>query len=409
MGAVPWFSSERKLTGTTRLILGFIVGALFALLPMYYFYMGRDAALGGSAPSQPQPLETVAAPSRRAAESSIAPTGSKPFASRMTYELSQLPEELPPPRPKPASTQVASAQPARRAEPPTPVAPPVPEEALATARVVNARPISAVPPDPRDTTREMEKEAHRPEYKERAPKPQAKAATQSTEPRVIEGRDIEVKGARLPATPTRPIAANAPANTRQEIEAERSRRPRESVPTPQVTASTAKKPIESRTVVAAGPPVAGVTPITKPPEEPPRDATAAAPKFVVVTPPAPTAASSEAASRDIVEGRLAATRDWLSAAPQTTHTIQLMGTNSEEQLKSHLKVLSKALEPSKIYVFRTVAQGKPSMTVVYGAYADRQSALQALEKLPPAIAANKPVLRTVNGIRAEMKQHGTAG
>jgi septal ring-binding cell division protein DamX len=84
-----------------------------------------------------------------------------------------------------------------------------------------------------------------------------------------------------------------------------------------------------------------------------------------------------------------------------------MGTNSEEQLKNHLKLLAKSLEPSKIYVFRTLAQGKPSMTVVYGAYADRQSALQALEKLPPSIVANKPVLRTVNGIRTEMKQNKT--
>jgi len=54
-----------------------------------------------------------------------------------------------------------------------------------------------------------------------------------------------------------------------------------------------------------------------------------------------------------------------------------------------------------------VAQGKPSITVVYGSYADRQSAVQALEKLPAAITANKPVLRTVNGIRTEMKQHKT--
>jgi septal ring-binding cell division protein DamX len=88
------------------------------------------------------------------------------------------------------------------------------------------------------------------------------------------------------------------------------------------------------------------------------------------------------------------------------HTIQIMGTNSEDQLKSHLRALAKVLEPQKIYVFRTVAQGKPVMTVVYGGYADRQSAMQALEKLPPSVSANRPVLRTVSGIRSELKQHG---
>jgi septal ring-binding cell division protein DamX len=88
------------------------------------------------------------------------------------------------------------------------------------------------------------------------------------------------------------------------------------------------------------------------------------------------------------------------------HTIQILGTNSEDQLKNQLRALAKVLEPQKIYVFRTFAQGKPTMTVVYGGYADRQAALQALEKLPPSVSANRPVLRTVNGIRSELKQHG---
>jgi MSHA biogenesis protein MshM len=75
-------------------------------------------------------------------------------------------------------------------------------------------------------------------------------------------------------------------------------------------------------------------------------------------------------------------------------------------LRVQLKSLGSVLEPNKIYVFRTVAQGKPAMTVVYGAYADRKAALEALDKLPAAVAANRPVLRTVNGIRTEQKQHG---
>jgi septal ring-binding cell division protein DamX len=83
-----------------------------------------------------------------------------------------------------------------------------------------------------------------------------------------------------------------------------------------------------------------------------------------------------------------------------------MGASTEGQLRTHLQALSKVLEPEKLFAFRTVAQGKPSITVVYGAYPDRQSALQALENLPPVAAAYRPVLRTVNGIRNELKQHG---
>jgi septal ring-binding cell division protein DamX len=119
-------------------------------------------------------------------------------------------------------------------------------------------------------------------------------------------------------------------------------------------------------------------------------------------------AAPKGADGDYIESRFQATREWLAGAPQTTHTIQLLGTNSEAQLRGHLQSLSKVLEPGKLYVYRTMAQGKPSISVVYGAYSGRQSALQALDDLPSAAAAYKPVLRTVNGIRAELKQHGMA-
>ena len=130
------------------------------------------------------------------------------------------------------------------------------------------------------------------------------------------------------------------------------------------------------------------------------------PKPVVLPPTAGDTAL--AADADLAAARMSATRDWLAAAPETTHTIQIMGIGNDVQLKAHLKSLSKTVDPSKVYVFRTVAHGKPWITVVYGAYPDRKAALQALEKLPAAITSTKPVLRTVNGIRAEMKQHGTS-
>ena len=113
-----------------------------------------------------------------------------------------------------------------------------------------------------------------------------------------------------------------------------------------------------------------------------------------------------AAPTDAIESRVRATREWLGSAPQTTHTIQLLGSPNEAQLKTHLLVLSKALEPGKLYIFRTMAQGKPSITVAYGEYPDRKAALQAIDDLPSTAAAYRPVLRTVNGIRTELKQHG---
>lgn len=203
--------------------------------------------------------------------------------------------------------------------------------------MANPRPISTAPPDPRDTTREIEKSARQ--------------------------RDVPDSRA--------PVERKAP-----------------------------DKAFETRTLVggSSGAPVRPITPASAP---------------IVLARVEPAAPSTPAATRepagadrDIIEGRLSATRDWLAAAPQTTHTIQIMGSNNEQQLKNQLKSLATVLDPNRIFVFRTVAQGKPATTVVYGAYADRESALRALAKLPTSISANRPVLRTVNGIRTEMKQHG---
>jgi septal ring-binding cell division protein DamX len=322
---------------------------------MYYVYSSREPIGHGDPPSTASvSAATTDAPARETTRD-----GGVRFAARMTYELSHTPAE-----PPPAVVRVAAkgeAPPAPAAAPATPPREPAP-------RVQNARPIIATPPDPRDTTREMEREARRPEYRE-PPRQLAQASVEPVQPRIIAGRDIVV-----PTKPltTRPIAASEPEP------AKRSAEP--------------AAPASSRISVATAAVVSGASPIGPAPE--------------AKTEPQKPKTEAPSANADALGSRLSATREWLAGAPQTTHTIQLMGANSEEQLKSQLKALSKLLEPGKIYVIRTRAHGKPSMTVLYGSYPDRQAALQALEKLPAPIAANKPVLRTVNGIRAEQKQHG---
>jgi septal ring-binding cell division protein DamX len=368
---VPGTPPERKFSGAARVLFGFVLGALFTLAPMYYIFMVREPGLRPNSSSD-QTI-TAGVESARSDSPPEPRSASQAFASRLTYELSQLPQESIA-APVRAPLAVAAAAPVPPDEP--------------AARISNARPITATPPPARDRTQAIEQEAKRPEYRERAAAP-------APHPRVYEGREVEIKAQpKLPDTPTRPITANSAVNTRAEIESERARLAAEVArawpPAPAGEATAAKR-AESRTVIATAP---ASSPITRPAE------VRVEPETKAAAPAAPTSAAD-------VDGRFGATREWLAGAAPTTHTIQLMGTNNEEQLKAHLKTLGRTLEPTKIYVFRTVAQGKPSITVVYGAYADRQAALQALEKLPPAIAANKPVLRTVNGIRAEMKQHKT--
>ena len=114
---------------------------------------------------------------------------------------------------------------------------------------------------------------------------------------------------------------------------------------------------------------------------------------------------SGAAAGDLLESRLAATREWLISEAHTNLSIQLMGTNDPEQLKDLLNGIGKFVEINKVFVYRTVARQKPSLTVLYGSFDNRRAAVEALDKLPESLKSNRPILRTVQGIRAEIKQH----
>jgi MSHA biogenesis protein MshM len=107
----------------------------------------------------------------------------------------------------------------------------------------------------------------------------------------------------------------------------------------------------------------------------------------------------------MVQARLAATDTWLKNEPQTTFSIQIFGAQGEEQLRNHLNVIGKSIEINQLFVYRTVAKGKPSLTVLYGSFSDRQAAQDAIARLPASLKANRPLLRTVQGVRAEIKQH----
>ncbi len=113
-------------------------------------------------------------------------------------------------------------------------------------------------------------------------------------------------------------------------------------------------------------------------------------------------------SPDILASRLTATQAWLASQNPNTVTIQLMGASSEAQLKSDLEVLSQQVELDNIYVYRTkVAKNGtsslPFLTVLYGSFANRVEAMQALKKLPLEIQKNRPQLRTVAGVLQETK------
>ena len=111
---------------------------------------------------------------------------------------------------------------------------------------------------------------------------------------------------------------------------------------------------------------------------------------------------------DPLEARIAATQEWLAREAPKTYSIQLLGTDNPEQLKSHLKVIAKTIEMNKIFVYRTIAKEKPSLTVLYGSFDDYGAARDALNVLPASLKAYRPILRTVQGIQGEIRRHQTS-
>jgi MSHA biogenesis protein MshM len=120
------------------------------------------------------------------------------------------------------------------------------------------------------------------------------------------------------------------------------------------------------------------------------------------------AATTAMDAADLLAARLAETEEWLTRENEGTLSIQLMGTNDPEQLKNLLNSMGKSIEINKVYVYRTMARQKPSLTVLYGSFDNPRAAREALDKLPASLRANRPILRTVQGIRAEIRQHNAS-
>lgn len=106
----------------------------------------------------------------------------------------------------------------------------------------------------------------------------------------------------------------------------------------------------------------------------------------------------------LLQERLQATQAWLKQQPESTVTIQLLGSGDDAQLTQHLALLGRQLDPQLIYPVRTQVAGQPFITVLYGNYPSRQEAAQAISQLPKAIKSYNPRLRTVGGIVKETTQ-----
>jgi len=98
---------------------------------------------------------------------------------------------------------------------------------------------------------------------------------------------------------------------------------------------------------------------------------------------------------------LQATQQWMRTQSRDTVTIQILGASDESQLKNQLALLAQTIERDKIYVYQSKVNQQTFYTVLYGGFADRFSANEALKQLPASLQKNRPQLRTIGGILEE--------
>ncbi len=109
---------------------------------------------------------------------------------------------------------------------------------------------------------------------------------------------------------------------------------------------------------------------------------------------------------DLLAQRLRETERWLTEANDSHFTIQLLGATDPERLRQDLETLRYYVELERVYVYRTVANRKPSFTVLLGTYESQSEATREIEALPEPIRLNRPYYRTLRGVRAEIASAG---
>jgi septal ring-binding cell division protein DamX len=111
-------------------------------------------------------------------------------------------------------------------------------------------------------------------------------------------------------------------------------------------------------------------------------------------------------SLDLLERRLRETERWLAQTDNYRFTIQLLGTNNAEYLRDDLETIGNIVEIDRVFVYRTLANGEPSYTVLLGTYDTRSEALRELDGLPDSLRANGPYFRTIRGVKNEIARNG---
>lgn len=105
-----------------------------------------------------------------------------------------------------------------------------------------------------------------------------------------------------------------------------------------------------------------------------------------------------------LQQRLEATRTWLAKEDESRYSIQLMITDIDAESRTRLEhfLQKNAAQLESLYVYPSLLGGKNGYGVLFGSFATRQEAQNALASLPGEFRVSGPILRTLKGVKAEV-------
>lgn len=107
-----------------------------------------------------------------------------------------------------------------------------------------------------------------------------------------------------------------------------------------------------------------------------------------------------------LQQQLALTEQWIRQANGENFTIQLnlIDAWATEKVNQYLQRAAETLQREKLFIYQASIQGRMVYSVLYNEYAGREAATEQLRQLAPWIRQNAPYLRTVKGIRSDIRK-----
>ena len=107
-----------------------------------------------------------------------------------------------------------------------------------------------------------------------------------------------------------------------------------------------------------------------------------------------------------IEQRIQQTHEWLEAAVDDDFTIQLILLDlwAKDEASNYLQQASQSLDSSRLFIYQASIRGRMVYSVLYNEYPERSLATQQLKQLPDKIRQNAPYLRTIKGIKADIRK-----